>query len=230
MGCAVKASDRAYDVLRDEIVDWELPPGSVLAEVEQSLRLGVSRTPLREALARLTADGLVAQQAGRGLVVSDVSLDNIRELFEVRRALEEQAARLAAERGDSAVFESLERELLAVADLLGEDDPARHGYYDLVRRFDEAQDDAVANPYLVSALRGLRTHLVRIRRHAKDDPARLRSAATEHLTIVQAIIARDPELAAHATHVHLHRALENALATSHFQRTDITAGRPLRSA
>lgn len=216
----MKASDRAYDILRDEIVDWELPPGSVLAEVEQSVRLGVSRTPLREALARLTADGLVAQQSGRGLVVTDVSIGNIRELFEVRRALEEQAARLAAERGESAVFESLERELLAVSELIENDDPTRHGYYDLVRRFDEAVDDAVANPYLVTALRGLRTHLVRIRRHAKDDPARLRSAATEHLTIVQAIIARDPELAAHATHVHLHRALENALATSHFQNFD----------
>lgn len=219
----VKASDRAYDTLRAEIIDWELPPGSVLSEVEQSLRLGVSRTPLREALARLTADGLVTQQSGRGLVVTGVSIDTIRELFEVRRALEEQAARLAAERRDAAAFEALERELLAVSDLLGDEDPARHGYYDLVRRFDDALDDAVANPYLVTAMRGLRTHLVRIRRHAKDDSARLQSAAAEHLMIVQAIIARDPELAAHATHVHLYRALENALATSHFQNPDTDA-------
>ena len=210
----MRASDRAYRVLRDEIVDWVLPPGSVLGEVEQSLRLGVSRTPLREALARLSADGLVASQAGRGLVVTDVSLDNIRELFEVRRALEEQAARLAAERGSIEVFESLERELLAVSDLLEDDDPARHAYYDLVRRFDEAVDEAVANLYLVTALRSLRTHLVRIRRHAQDDPARLSAAAAEHLTIVQAIIARDAELAAHATHVHLYWALRNALATT----------------
>jgi DNA-binding GntR family transcriptional regulator len=231
----VKASDRAYDTLRAEIVDWELPPGSVLAEVEQSVRLGVSRTPLRAALARLTADGLVTQQAGRGLVVTGVSIDNIRELFEVRRALEEQAARLAAERGQVDVFAALEREFLSASDLLSEADPGRHAYYDLVRRFDEALDDAVANPYLVSAMRGLRTHLARIRRHAKDDLVRLRSAAAEHLMIVQAIVARDPELAAHATHVHLYRALENALATSHFQNSDdanigTDADRSLRSA
>ncbi|MEO6943861.1 MAG: GntR family transcriptional regulator [Lacisediminihabitans sp.] len=218
----MKASDRAYTTLRDEIIDWELPPGSVLAEVEQSLRLGVSRTPLREALARLTADGLVATQAGRGLVVTDVSIANIRELFEVRRALEEQAARLAAERGRVDVFVAIEREFLSAPNLISETDPGRHAYYDLVRRFDEALDDAVANPYLVTAMRGLRTHLVRIRRHAKDDAARLRSAAAEHLMIVQAIIARDPELAAHATHVHLYRALENALATSHFHNSDTT--------
>lgn len=211
MAEALRASDRAYLALRDEIVDWELPPGSVLGEVEQSTRLGVSRTPLREALARLVADGLVAAQAGRGLVVTDISLDNIRELFEVRHALESQAARLAAQRGDAEVFEGLEREFLAVPELLGRDDPRRHDYYDLVRRFDDAVDDAVHNPYLVTALTSLRTHLVRVRRLAKDNPQRLSSAAAEHLLIVQAIVARDPELAASATHIHLHRALQSAL-------------------
>lgn len=233
----MRASDRAYRILRDEIIEWQLPPGSVLAEVEQSVRLGVSRTPLREALSRLVADGLVAAQSGRGLVVTDISLENIRELFDVRRALEEQAARRAAELGSAEVFEALERELLAVSDLLENDDPARHAYYDLVRRFDEAVDDAVANPYLVTAMRGLRTHLARIRRHAKDDPVRLRSAAMEHLTIVQAIIARDAELAAHATHVHLHHALQNALTTTGASRvvepdspSAIASDRSLRSA
>jgi DNA-binding GntR family transcriptional regulator len=210
----LRASDRAYATLRDEILEWQLAPGVVLGEVEQAARLGVSRTPLREALSRLVADGLVSAQSGRGLVVTDISLENIRELFDVRRALEEQAARRAAELGSTEVFEALERELLAVSDLLEDDDPTRHAYYDLVRRFDEAVDEAVANPYLVTAIRSLRIHLARIRRHAKDDPARLRSAAMEHLTIVQAIIARDAELAAHATHVHLHRALQNALATA----------------
>ena len=210
----MKASDRAYSTLRDEIIDWALPPGSVLGEVEQAARLGVSRTPLREALARLTADGLVATQAGRGLVVTDISIENIRELFEVRQALEEQAARLAAIRGDADIFAELEREFLAVPSLLDHDDPARHAYYGLVARFDDAMDDAVGNAYLVAALRALRTHLVRVRRLAKDNPTRLSSAAAEHLLIVQAIVARDAELAAHATHIHLHRALQSALAST----------------
>lgn len=210
----MRASDRAYRALRDEIIEWKLPPGTVLQEVEQSTRLGVSRTPLREALARLTADGLVSSQAGRGLVVTDVSVDNIRELFEVRRALEEQAARLAAERGEPEVFAELEREFRAAPALLEHADPARHDYYELVARLDEALDQAVANPYLVAALRSLRTHLVRIRRLAKDDTARLRAAASEHLLIVRAIAARDADLAAHATHVHLHHALDHVLATT----------------
>lgn len=211
MAAPLRASDRAYRALRDEIVDWELPPGSVLGEVEQSTRLGVSRTPLREALSRLTADGLVASQAGRGLVVTELSLDNIRELFEVRQALEAQAARLAALRHEGDTFERLEAEFLSVNELLAIDDPARHDYYDLVSRFDVAIDEAVHNPYLVTALDSLRTHLVRVRRLAKDNPERLSAAASEHLLIVQAIVARDPELAAQATNIHLHRALQSAL-------------------
>lgn len=207
----LRASDRAYLALRDEIIDWRLAPGSVLGEVEQSTRLGVSRTPVREAFARLTADGLVAAQAGRGLVVTDLSTENIRELFEVRQALEAQAARLAAVRHEGDAFERLEQEFLGVGELLEHDDPERHAYYDLVRRFDDAIDEAVRNPYLVSSLQGLRTHLVRVRRLARDNPSRLVAAAAEHLLIVQAIVARDPELAAQATNIHLHHALASAL-------------------
>lgn len=209
MAATQRASDRAYRTLRAEIVEWELRPGSVLGEVEQSTRLGVSRTPLREALARLVADGLVAPQTGRGLVVTELSLASIREIFEVRQALEEQAARLAARRGEPAVFQKLEAEFAAVNELLEHDDPARHDYYDLVARLDEAIDGAVDNTYLAAALATLRTHLVRVRRLAVDDPARLSAAAAEHLLIVQAIAARDAELAAHATQVHLHQALRN---------------------
>lgn len=208
----MRASDRAYRTLREEIVDGQLAPGTVLAEVEQATRLGVSRTPLREALGRLAADGLVAAQAGRGLVVTDVSIDTIRELFEVRSALEEQAVRLAAARRDPDVFEALETEFDAAPSLLAE--RSLHDYYDLVERLDTAIDEAVGNPYLVSMLTGLRTHLARIRRLAKDDPARLAAAASEHLLIVRAIRAGDGELAVHALHVHLHHALEHALSSA----------------
>ena len=208
----MRASDRAYRTLRDEILEWQLAPGTVLGEVEQATRLGVSRTPLREALARIVADGLVEAQSGRGLVVSDASLESVTELFEVREALEAKAAALAAERRDPDVFEALAAELRASGPLLA--DPARHAYYDLVRRIDEAMDDAVANAWLVTQLRSLRTHLVRIRRLSRDNPERLAAAAAEHLLIVEAIAAGDAELARSATLVHLHRSLRNIIATA----------------
>ncbi len=209
----MKASDRAYRVLLAEIVEGTLVPGAVLGEVEQSTRLGVSRTPIREALSRLTADGLVEPQAGRGLIVTEISLDNIAELYELREALEEQAARLAAQRGNPKKFVALAEAFDGMATLIDSGPDGIRTYYDLNRQFDEAIDAAIQNPYLVGALRTVRTHLGRVRRIAKDNPQRLREAARETHLVLEAIIAGDSALAAHATHVHLHRSLSNIRAS-----------------
>ena len=201
----MRASDRAYATLLDEIQNGALPPGAVLGEVEQAARLGVSRTPLREALGRLVADGLVAQQSPRVTVVTPIDAGDIREIFEVRRALEESAARLAAERGDAADLAD-EFARTDVAGVAGPD-----AYYALIARFDRRLDESVANEYLTAALKTVRTHLVRVRRLARDNPDRLAVSAAEHRLIASAIAARDADLAAHATHVHLHNALTNIL-------------------
>lgn len=204
----MRASDRAYRTLLDEIQSGVLRPGAVLAEVEQSVRLGVSRTPLREALGRLAADGLVVQASPRMTVVSDLDADDIRELFEVRRALEETAARLAVRSGATPPFAALATEF-AATDAAADPD----AYYALIARFDDALDFAVANDYLTAALKTVRTHLVRVRRLARDNPERLAASVAEHRLIASAIGAGDAELAAHATHVHLHNALAAILAS-----------------
>ncbi|GAA1858988.1 GntR family transcriptional regulator [Microbacterium koreense] len=219
----MRASDRAYATLLDEIQSGALAPGAVLGEVDQSTRLGVSRTPLREAISRLVADGLVAQQSPRVTVVTGVDAEDIVELFEVRRALEETAARLAASRGDAAVFTELADEF-ARASLRGAD--GRDAYYSSIARFDSALDSAVANDYLTGALRTIRTHLVRVRRLARDNPARLAASVDEHRLIASAIAARDADLAAHATHVHLHNALTNILESLDGRDSSRAAARP----
>lgn len=213
----MRASERAYAALRDDILEWRLEPGTVLGEVEQSERLGISRTPLREALARLLSDGLVAAQGGRGLVVTAVSVNDIAQLFELRQALEQQIARQAAQHCDPAVFEALATEFREAPGLLERSDHA--AYYELVSRLDAAMDAASANSYLVTAVRSLRPHLVRLRRISRDNSARLLAAAREHLLIVEAIAAGDSELAASATHVHLHQSLTSILATAQMLST-----------
>lgn len=209
----LRASDRTYERLRGEILDWTLPPGAPLGEVELAARLGVSRTPLREALSRLVADGLAEPLGARGVVVSAMSLDDVTELFELRLALEQRAARLAAARRDRSVFEAL------IVDLDRGGTDGADAYYDVVRRMDEAIDDAIDNRYLAGALRALRVHLARVRRLAKDDPTRLVAAAGEHRLILSAIAEGDGDLAAHATHVHLHNSLESVLARAEHTTT-----------
>ena len=209
----MRASDRAYASLRDDIIEWRLLPGTVLAEVEQSERLGVSRTPLREALSRLTAEGLTTAAGGRGVVVTDISLDDIDELFELRETLEGKAAALAAERGDAAVFEALRVELLQAPHLINGSDPGRHAYYELAGRLDAAIDAAISKSYRAQAMRSLRVHLVRVRRLAADDAQRLTAAAGEHAAIAEAIAAGNPRLAEAATTLHLHRSLSHLKVT-----------------
>ncbi|MDQ4489846.1 GntR family transcriptional regulator [Sinomonas sp. ASV486] len=205
----MKASDRAYSALRDDIVEWRLTPGTVLGEVEQSERLGVSRTPLREALARLTAEGLASAQRGRGVIVSDISLAHIDELFELREVLESKAAALAAARGDRERFADLRDRFLAAPALLTDDDPLRHEYYSLAAELDAEIDAAIGNSYLTQSLEGLRVHLTRVRRLAKDDAARLRQAASEHAAIAGAIADGNAHLAAAATAIHLNNSLNH---------------------
>ncbi|HEY9423298.1 MAG TPA: GntR family transcriptional regulator [Microterricola sp.] len=215
----MRAGEKAYETLRGEILDGVLRPGTVLAEVEQANRLGVSRTPLREALARLTADRLVTSLSGRGLVVSEISGENIVGLYELRQALEGQAAMLAARRRDDVPFRRLRDRLAEAPALLEQGESGLREYFSIVDDIDLAIDDAVDNEYLVAALQNVRLHSSRIRRLASHDHERLRQAASEHLLIVEAIVAGDASLASHATHVHLHKSLTNALSSAESEAT-----------
>lgn len=208
------AADRAFDALRAAIIDGELAPGSPLTEVEQAARLGVSRTPVREAFARLIAAGLVTERGPRTLVVSEIEPDDVTALFELRAALDEQAARLAArlvaaDRRAGARFAVLAARFAAVdRAALAADDPQRHGYYALVAEFDAALDETLSSsPYLAAAIQSTRVHLARVRRLARDDDDRLARSAAEHAAIARAIADGDPERAAAATRLHLHEAL-----------------------
>lgn len=207
------ASDAAYASLQEDIVSGRLTPGTVLGEVEQAARLGVSRTPLREALGRLAAEGLAVTGKGRTLVVSNLSAEDVRHLFELREALECQAARLAAQRGDRGVFECLAERFAGAAALVSATDPDQVAYYGLVAELDAALDEAMASPYLLRSLTTLRTHVARARRLARDNPERLTRAAHEHRLIAEAIAEGDATLAAQATAIHLHASLANILAS-----------------
>ncbi len=209
----MRASERAYNSLRNDIINWHLTPGTVLGEVELSERLGVSRTPIREALAKLSAEGLTEPQSGRGVVVSEISLDHLDELFELRSALECRAAELAARRGNPEIFLALHHKLSNAGELITAADPTRATYYQLAGELDAAVDTAVGNHYLTQALKKLRVHLVRVRRLGKDNPTRLRDAAREHAAIALAIAQGKSAVASAATTVHLDNSLRHLLST-----------------
>ncbi len=98
MTAPTSLAERAYVDLREEIIDVSLPPGTLLREDELMLRLGVGRTPVREAVQRLQRDGFVTVIPRRGTLVSEISITDLAAIYEVRKQLESWASRLAAER------------------------------------------------------------------------------------------------------------------------------------
>jgi DNA-binding GntR family transcriptional regulator len=203
----MKASDRAYEEVRRDIVEWRLLPGASLLEVDLAERLGISRTPVREAISKLLSDGLAVNHSGR-VTVSEVRPDSVDQLFDLRVCLETLVARGAAKAAASSgtvrrTFTDLARRFGEAAPV-DQNDPS--AYYALTHELDEALDAAADNPYLVQSLRGLRLHLDRVRRLSQDHPERLDASTAEHAAIADAVAQADPELAEAQTVVHLHHA------------------------
>ena len=201
-------SDRVERALRDRILHGEVAPGARLNEVEIAGELGVSRGPIREALQRLASDGLVELQAHRGAFVRRLGPAEVRDLFEVRMALETTAARLAAQRATDAQLADLDALVHAGAEPIGHADVRFQGARDLHARLAEA----TANPALAAHLTLVNQELRLLRTRSGEVPARAEHAVAEHAEIVAAVRAGDADGAAAAMEAHLRSALTHALS------------------
>jgi DNA-binding GntR family transcriptional regulator len=191
--------------LRAEIVAGDRAPGGRLRQVEIAQRYGVSTTPVREALAMLQQEGLVRLHPQRGAVVFLPSVDDLREHYEIRAALEALAAAKTAEAFDPAWAGPLETLLDEMAD-----GPEAARYIALNQLFHTTLYDHCGRPKLVemiAALRDASSSYLHIYRAAADFPVARLDA--EHREILAACVARDPERAAAATRTHLHHTVEH---------------------
>jgi DNA-binding GntR family transcriptional regulator len=191
--------------LKQEILAGQREPGSRLRQVEIARALGVSTTPVREALATLQREGLVRLHAQRGAVVFLPTVENLREHYEIRAALEALAAAKTAERFDPAWAGPL-------TELLDEmrDGPPAARYIALNQRFHTTLYEHSGRAQLVAmiaALRDASSAYLHIYRAQDDFPnARLDS---EHRAILAACVARDAAGAAEATRRHLENTVEH---------------------
>jgi DNA-binding GntR family transcriptional regulator len=194
-------SDRAYYAIRELIVTLELPPGSVVSERELMERLGLGRTPVREALRDLARERLVDVYPRRGIFVSGVDVGDIAGLSEVRLALESQAAGLAAERRNNAdriATEMLLEELERTAD---EHDERR--LIELDQRIHRHVYHCTHNPFLEATLEEYYVLTLRIWFLALDRVERLDDAIREHRELLEAIRDRDAERAEAVMRLHV---------------------------
>ena len=204
-------AEQVHAQLKAEIELGELAPGTPLSELSLVGRTGASRTPVREALRRLAAEGLVDLAPRSGARVSRVSAQSVRDLFEFRQLLEPAAIRqatatAAADPDVRRTFSEMRSGFARIRSRTPSQDRSR-AFYELADRFDWAVVGATRNEHLRRTIADLRPHTARLRNLSHLDPQRTEVSVGEHLAICDALLAGDADAAAARIAAHLAESL-----------------------
>ncbi len=202
-----KLADNAYERILDAVLSGEYPPGTPLQERRLSESLQVSRTPVREALGRLEAEGVIGRQGKRYLFVRDISVREIVEVLFVRELLETKAAELAATKISKEALAELRRK----ADALLANDS--RSYADHLK-FDNLLHDTIADAsgvaVLAEEIRELRRRTLMF--NIKRIPERYQPVLDEHFAILDALDRGDATAAKAATSVHINNIKQSIIS------------------
>ncbi|WP_043358040.1 GntR family transcriptional regulator [Cupriavidus basilensis] len=199
-------SQRVYQAMLSAIISGQLKPGEVVNEIRLAQELGVSRTPVHTAIRELVKDGLITQEANRRPVVARFSREDIREVFDMRKLLESEAARIAAAQLDRVTLKALSDAADAMdagAAASVDDTEALVRWADFDDNFHLAIADACGSKRLredILRYRLLHHGLNQLRMRAELIP----QALAEHRKILDALAARDGDAASRAMQEHLH--------------------------
>ncbi len=212
--------DEVAAQLRDRIFAGELMPGTFLDEARLSEQLSISRTPLREALKVLTAEGLVRHEPRRGCFVNEVTAQDLDEIFPVIALLEGRCAREAAVNASDADLEALE----VLHDKLNRHAKAKRitDYYAVNFAIHEAIITLANNRWLAQVIGDLRKIVKLARLQQLHAPGRLDQSLSEHMAVFAALKARDPEGADAAMRTHLTRQRDALRELARSQRSRLT--------
>ena len=192
--------DVVFNTLRDAILKGELEPGERLMEIQLAERLGVSRTPIREAIRKLELEGLVLMIPRKGAEVAKISEKSLRDVLEVRRSLEELAAELACQRMDAEALKDLEDAQKAFIQAV------KSGETMTMAEADEHFHDVIymgtGNTRLVQILNNLREQMYRYRLEYVKDARTHSIIISEHNDIIKQI--RDKNVPVAKTVIHQH--------------------------
>ena len=195
--------------LRNAIKKGKLKPGERLMEVQLAGELGISRTPVREAIRKLEQEGYVIMLPRRGTYVSSVSVHDVQEIFEIRTALESLSTGLAARRIENEELERLQKLLAAIEGFIEKRDIDNIVKTDI--EFHDLLYHVSRNERLGQIISNLKEQLSRFRTLSMSYPGRLEETLEEHREMVEAIASGDVEAAREAAERHMVRAEETLL-------------------
>jgi DNA-binding GntR family transcriptional regulator len=203
----VSLKDKAYNATKSAILSLKLKPGDPLVETDLAQQLGISKTPVRDALMELEREGFVTKVPFKGTYVTEITLKDVCEAFQVRAVLEGLAARLAAPLFSAEELEEAEKILAAAEAALAEGDIvlcSEHG-----RQFHNLIINKADNQRLQSITRNLDDHLQRFRLLSDQISGRLNKSLKEHRKVLEALRRRDPIAAEKAMQGHLSSVLQD---------------------
>ena len=205
------ASSMIYADLRAQLLSLERRPGEAVSEAEIALAYGVSRTPVREAILKLSDEGLLEIFPQSGIIVSRIPVAALPEAIIIRKALEETTARLSAERATSSQLLGLR----AMLERQREAEAARstEAFHQADEAFHGMIAEIAGHPGIWKLIQQVKVHVDRYRRLTLPQRGRIALAISEHEAVVTAMEAHDPERAAAAMNHHLERLLDNIRAT-----------------
>jgi len=192
------------EAIREAIKNGTLQPRERLMEIQLADDLGVSRTPVREALRKLEQEGFIVMVPRKGAYVSDLSMKDVADVFEIRAALDGLAGGLAAERITEEELELMERMLVEKGEAINQNDIDKLVEADT--RFHEAMYMASRNERLSNIISNLREQIQRFRLTSLSVPGRREDSLKEHRQILEAIQARDIQLARQLAQEHIENA------------------------
>lgn len=195
--------DVVFDTLRQAILTGELKPGERLMEIHLANRLGVSRTPIREAIRKLELEGLVTMIPRRGAEVAQITEKSMNDVLEVRRAMDALCAELACERISPEELESLGKACAHFEETVGarnlnlkEIAQADVEFHDIIVR-------ATGNRRLIQLIQNLSEQMYRYRLEYIKDESQHGRLMQEHRIIYESIVKKDKETASQAAKLHI---------------------------
>ena len=198
--------EEVAELLRQRIFARELEPGSWIDELRIAEALGISRTPLREALKVLAAEGLVTMKVRRGAYVTEVSEKDLRDVYHLLALLESDAARVVAARASDAQLAELQAQHQALEAAVHD----RDRFFEINEAFHRQLLDLSDNKWRNQMVADLRKVMKLNRHHSLFKSGRIAQSLAEHRAIVQALLAREPELAAQRMAEHFSNGLQAA--------------------
>ncbi|MDO5145578.1 MAG: GntR family transcriptional regulator [Eubacteriales bacterium] len=193
--------DVVFNTLRRAIITGEFAPGERLMEISLANRLGVSRTPVREAIRKLELEGLVIMIPRKGAQVAKITEKNLRDVIEIRSVLEEFAASLACERIDEQGMKRLREAHQQFVEAVEHDDILTIVEKD--EQFHDAIFQSTCNDRLIPIINNLREQFYRYRMEYVKDIRQHNILVTEHEELLHAIFSHDSETARRIMHTHL---------------------------